>query len=795
MSAHVEIFLTTLVRSSVAAGVLVLLVLATQQVFRRQLTPHWRCALWFLVLARLFPISFNSDVSLFNFLPPWAGGTPATQVSQPTALTPTTPWLVATPTSANTAGVPAPDSEPTAASATDTEESSSSLFANWTWTTTLFSIWLTGVIALASYVVVTSRALTRSLARATPLSDRAMMDVLRDCCDQMGISRAPLVLESETVRTPALHGLARPRLLLPVEFSRTYSADEQRFVFLHELAHLRRRDLPLNWLMTGVQIVHWFNPLVWFGFARWRIDREIACDAAALEAAGSDSNHAYGRTMLRLLENVSLVRPPPGLVGILEDRRQLHRRMKMIAGFAPSRRPLVAVGLLVVLGLIGLTDPKVSPMLTAVAATASATPLDARAIPQPIAPYVLFLVNGSATMLRELDASPPATGETRDTTERGQTFAIDAASGTDDQKRSAPKWVRAGQTLEQMLNALPAKSSFRVALFFDDTVEIIGGRSETTDRQAIPDTLTRLRRAVPHGAANLESAFAFSSDTTNAPPPERIVLITDGLPTTSQTAPTVGEISESQRIRSFEVATKRLAPRIPVHTVLIPSAKGDPGAAGLFWELANATRGQLTTSGNPGIAPRTHLAFVIDTSGSMRDPNNGGLWPIVINTIEASLDLHPQLAGLQLIDGDGRFILGRQGTGASGWLADTPETRESMRRVLRRYNQDTVSNPVPGIYNAIRFLRDKNASDMRMGIYVLGDEFNSRDPAGTVLDRINTLNPRDANGRRPITINAIGFPTTIRYQFSMGNTGLRFANLMRLLTHEHDGSFVALPDL
>jgi hypothetical protein len=84
---------------------------------------------------------------------------------------------------------------------------------------------------------------------------------------------------------------------------------------------------------------------------------------------------------------------------------------------------------------------------------------------------------------------------------------------------------------------------------------------------------------------------------------------------------------------------------------------------------------------------------------------------------------------------------------------------------------------------------------MRMGIYVLGDEFNSRDPAGTVLDRINTLNPRDANGRRPITINAIGFPTTIRYQFSMGNTGLRFANLMRLLTHEHDGSFVALPDL
>jgi hypothetical protein len=64
-----------------------------------------------------------------------------------------------------------------------------------------------------------------------------------------------------------------------------------------------------------------------------------------------------------------------------------------------------------------------------------------------------------------------------------------------------------------------------------------------------------------------------------------------------------------------------------------------------------------------------------------------------------------------------------------------------------------------------------------------------------VLDRVEALNPRDSDGHRPVTISAIGFPTTIRYRMSMGNTGLRFANLMRLLTHEHDGAFVALPSL
>jgi hypothetical protein len=191
-----------------------------------------------------------------------------------------------------------------------------------------------------------------------------------------------------------------------------------------------------------------------------------------------------------------------------------------------------------------------------------------------------------------------------------------------------------------------------------------------------------------------------------------------------------------------------------------------------------------------------YLAFIIDTSGSMRDPNSGGLWPIVIRTIESVLDVYPNIEGIQLIDGDGRFILGRRNSqGTAAWLSDTPETRDAIKRVLRRYDQDTVSNPVPGIYNAMRYLFDKENDKMRMGIFVFGDEFNSNDAADVVIRRLEDLNPADENGNRRVTINAVGFPTTIRYQFSMGNTGLRFANLMRTVTYLHGGAFIALQDL
>ncbi|MBL9199402.1 MAG: hypothetical protein JNL39_02800 [Opitutaceae bacterium] len=190
-----------------------------------------------------------------------------------------------------------------------------------------------------------------------------------------------------------------------------------------------------------------------------------------------------------------------------------------------------------------------------------------------------------------------------------------------------------------------------------------------------------------------------------------------------------------------------------------------------------------------------YLAFVIDTSGSMRDPNTNGIWPIAIRSIEAVLDSYPNVDGIQLLDGDGRFVLGRRGAGTSGWLPDNSETRADIKRVLRRYNQDTVSNPVPGIYNAMRFLFDKENPNMKMGIFVFGDEFNSSDSADQVIRRLEELNPADEEGKRKVTINAVGFPTTIRYQFSMGNTGMRFANLMRTVCYLHGGCFIALQDL
>jgi len=178
----------------------------------------------------------------------------------------------------------------------------------------------------------------------------------------MGLRVPVALLETAAVGSPALFGFLRPRLLLPVGLMRSFSPEELRYVFLHELSHIKRRDILTGWLMTALQILHWFNPLVWLAFYRMRVDRELACDALALSYAKEEENQGYGRTIIKLLEGFGCSAWGPSLAGTVENRRQMKERIRMIAQFHGSNRGFAVAALLFIgLGLVTLTDAQVGP--------------------------------------------------------------------------------------------------------------------------------------------------------------------------------------------------------------------------------------------------------------------------------------------------------------------------------------------------------------------------------------------------------------------------------------------------
>jgi hypothetical protein len=167
------------------------------------------------------------------------------------------------------------------------------------------------------------------------------------------------VIATDRVKSPALFGFVRPRLL-PTGIIETQSPDQLRHIFLHELSHLKRHDILLGWVTSLLLVVHWFNPLLWYAFYRMRQDRELACDASALSVMGTGESREYGRTIVRLLESFSRNRPLPVMAAVSEDSSNLKKRITLISQFRkePYVWSVLAVTLLVVLSFVTLTDAR-----------------------------------------------------------------------------------------------------------------------------------------------------------------------------------------------------------------------------------------------------------------------------------------------------------------------------------------------------------------------------------------------------------------------------------------------------
>jgi beta-lactamase regulating signal transducer with metallopeptidase domain len=374
MNAHLPLAgqLNWLLNHSLQAGALVLLVLAVQWIFRRKLTNRWRFALWWIVLARLLlPFNPPSAVSVFNFLRPAVHveqlrqpapavvAAPATHFpdgnftpAQPAqnVLPPTEIAQRIQPNVAENPSMPAPPPSSAPTARKQPVAPHDFLIPG------LAGLWLAGILVLLGAVMAQLLRFRRKLATATTLNS-GLQQLLDDCRRDFGISRRVQVLETDAVQSPALFGVIRLRLLVPRGFEAQFAGRELRYIFLHELAHVKRGDLWLNWLVTALQIMHWFNPLLWLGFARLRADRELACDELALLRAGDSAGTAYGETVVKLLENLSRPAAIPGLVGILEDKKQMRRRISMIANFRrPGRWSALAFILVAAVAAAALTD-------------------------------------------------------------------------------------------------------------------------------------------------------------------------------------------------------------------------------------------------------------------------------------------------------------------------------------------------------------------------------------------------------------------------------------------------------
>lgn len=161
----------------------------------------------------------------------------------------------------------------------------------------------------------------------------------------------------------------------------------------------------------------------------------------------------------------------------------------------------------------------------------------------------------------------------------------------DERKRLAPKWLSAVATVDWLTARLPLDSQYQIYTFNTRTAaalpDTLGRWLTVKDKPQITRAVEQLRTLVPEGGTNMEQVFRAAREM--SPPPDNIILITDGLPTQDNRGGS-GNVTGKQRLQFFSNALKQLPTGVPVNVILEP-LEGDPDAPTAFWQLAQATDG------------------------------------------------------------------------------------------------------------------------------------------------------------------------------------------------------------
>jgi beta-lactamase regulating signal transducer with metallopeptidase domain/HEAT repeat protein len=196
------------------------------------------------------------------------------------------------------------------------------------------ALWLLVAVVLLGQLAAGALAVQHIVRRGRALEQPDWQRPLCEIADRLGLADAPRLVQSEQIKMPFATGFLGAVIVLPAE-SASWSSERRCAVLIHELAHVKRRDLAGHLVSRIACALYWFHPLVWTAARRLRAESERACDDLAL-VLGTQAAE-YAEHLLDIVKDVrdehmpavALAMAKPNefegrMLAILDPRR--HRR-------------------------------------------------------------------------------------------------------------------------------------------------------------------------------------------------------------------------------------------------------------------------------------------------------------------------------------------------------------------------------------------------------------------------------------------------------------------------------------
>jgi beta-lactamase regulating signal transducer with metallopeptidase domain len=201
------------------------------------------------------------------------------------------------------------------------------------WAAGIFFVWASVAVVGLVRVALALLQIRRLRSKSSALDEQTLSPELAALIGEFRRSRPVQLLVSKQLEVPTAIGFFKPAIVLPAWLLEGTPVEELKFILLHELAHLRRRD---DWTNLAQQIVKaflFFLPSIWWIERKLSLDREMACDDAVLAHSGTP--RAYAECLAHVAERSFLRRQLALAQAAVARLRQLTMRVTKILD--PSR--------------------------------------------------------------------------------------------------------------------------------------------------------------------------------------------------------------------------------------------------------------------------------------------------------------------------------------------------------------------------------------------------------------------------------------------------------------------------
>lgn len=184
------------------------------------------------------------------------------------------------------------------------EALSASRLGELSWQSWLLLGWAAVVVGQGARLLRQRFRLGVLLRQAAGPKNSELPALVKELAEGLGLRRVPAIRLTAVEVSPFVCGPWRPVLVLPQALLRSLDDNQRRQVLLHELAHVKRRDLVWGWLPVIARVLYFFHPLAHWVSYRIRLERELACDQLAMAVSGQTAAD-YAETLIRVVSHSS----------------------------------------------------------------------------------------------------------------------------------------------------------------------------------------------------------------------------------------------------------------------------------------------------------------------------------------------------------------------------------------------------------------------------------------------------------------------------------------------------------